>query len=80
LGELHGEGDFGIADRNGLLQAPGLLQITICLTRRHTAVLHHLLHRARQMSEPVQQLPGMVEALGFYDRAGAIVRSLRRGG
>ena len=24
------------------------------------------------MIEPVQQLPGMVEALGFYDRAGAI--------
>jgi hypothetical protein len=49
-----------------------LLQITISLTRRDTAVLDHLRYRIWQMIEPLQQFAGMVETFGFYGRTGAI--------
>ncbi|PYT36870.1 MAG: hypothetical protein DMG45_26465, partial [Acidobacteria bacterium] len=62
MGELHRESDLGVADGNWLSQTTGLLQITIGLTRRNTAILRHLRYRIWQMIEPLQQFAGMVEA------------------
>ena len=62
-GQLHGEGDLGRADRNGMAEALRLPHIAIGLARGDGACLGEPLHCLRKRRTTLQQDAGAIEAL-----------------
>ena len=70
-GQLHREGELGIAHGKRPFQTSRLLEVTIRLARRDGTVSNHLFDSIGQMLELSQQLAGEIETLGFLGIAGA---------